>query len=152
MNNIEEITITFENCDQITLNSKDIGIVFFNDIKTEITRIARNSIQEINTATEVAIELYASKINSLYSPFNEFDEMPIASRIIAGSDIVSFLCKYQNGLTKTIYAPWGSCTQINEYQKQAIGNNGNLYVVISKDKIISDFFNDEVMMSTDTFN
>ncbi len=152
MKNIKEITIIFENCDAITFDTKDIGIMFFDDIKTEIARTARNSIQELNTAAEIAIELYAFKINSSYSPFNEFEEMPIASRIVEGNDIVSFVCKYEDNSTKTIYAPWGLCTQINEYQSQAIGSNGNLYIVISKEKVVSDIFSPEVMKSADTFN
>ena len=152
MKNIKEITIVFENCDEITLDTKDIGIMLFDNIKTEITRTARNSIQELNTATEIAIELYASKINSSYSPFNEFDKMPIISRIVEGNDIVSFVCRYEDNSTKTIYVPWGQSPQINEYQSQAIGSNGNLYVVISKEKVVSDIFSPEVMNSTDTFN
>ena len=55
---LKYITFTLENCDQITIDGKYIGDFYVGDIKSEIKRIACNSIMKMNITKEFAIEIH----------------------------------------------------------------------------------------------
>ena len=52
------IEFVFENCDSIKIEGKYIGDFLVDDLKTSMQRIACNSIEKIDTANTVAIEIH----------------------------------------------------------------------------------------------
>ena len=146
MKGIKKIEIVFENCDYIEFEPKDFGTFTLDNITTCINRVACNSIAKTNDATSVAIEIFKRKIESTYLPFGMFGEEPafVKDRLTEYKDITYFVITYDDGTTDKIYAPW-SGEYTNELQKYQIGENGNLYIVISVDENISDYFPEETM-------
>ena len=67
---IKEITFTFENCDQITIEGKYIGEFLVADIHTSIERIACNAIEKIDRADVISIEIHSDANKERY-PFDQ---------------------------------------------------------------------------------
>ena len=86
------IEFVFENCDSIKIEGKYIGDFLVDDLKTSMQRIACNSIEKIDTANTVAIEIHKDANKERYqfgqSHIETFKEMTF-DRFKAYGDITS---------------------------------------------------------------
>lgn len=146
MKDVKKIEIIFENCEYIEFTPKDFGIFLLDDITTSISRIACNSISELKHAKTVALEIFDTKLDSTYNPFGIQDKaQTVKKRFALCDDITSIHITFVDDSKQEYYVEWGEDEYTNEYQKTELGKNGNLYIVIGKDKNISDFFDDYAM-------
>ena len=146
MRDVKKIEIIFENCEYIEFTPKDFGIFLLDDITTSISRIACNSISELKHAKTVALEIFDTKLNSTYNPFGiESESKTIKSRFALCDDITSIEITFADDSKQEYYVEWGNDEYTNEHQKTELGENGNLYIVIGKDKNISDYFDNDAM-------
>lgn len=139
MSTVKEIDIIFENCETITIFPTDIGVFSIENIIEYITRDAVNSISKYKKSSLVVIEIFAKRINSEYSPFGILSEKMLLKDRFQCNDITGFEIRFSDNSTEEILVEYNG-NEVNEYQKTLLGENGNLYIVISKDKNISDFF------------
>lgn len=144
MHTAKSIDITFENCETITLEPKDIGFFSIENIAEYISRDSINSISKYKKSNLVIIEIFASKINSEYFPFDIPSEKMLIKERFLYNDITSLEIYYSDGSSEEIFVEYNG-NETNDFQKTVIGNNGNLYIVISKDSNITDYFTTEML-------
>ena len=157
MRNIAKVDIVLENCEYITLDAKYFGELFVDGIYEQIKRIACNSISNMKSAKEVAIEIFKEANEVDYCPFGQDEKVKIFDRLTQYNDITSLTFYYEkknedddkkkkkNKETEydkeDIYINWyGDSDNENESQISYISSQGNLYIVIAKDKNVEDFF------------
>lgn len=159
MRTVSKVDIVLENCESITLDAKYFGELMLNGIRTKIRRIACNAISEMNSAEEVAIEIFKDANNIDYHPFGSNEKSKIFDRLTQYNDITSFRLYYEKKNDdekkkrkekeieydyEDIYIDWyGDSDNENESQISYISSQGNLYIVIAKDKNIEDYFDAE---------
>lgn len=150
---LTKINFIFENCDCLEVDGKYIGHFLVDNIKTTIQRIAINSIKELNIADLFVIEIHKNANKERYQfDIVDFKRKQMAFDRLASSDITKIVfeieTQYNNGTSESkkynYYVNWsGESDYYNESQKAYLSELGNLYIVISKDKTIEDFFNKE---------
>lgn len=131
---VKSITFVFENCESIDIPVRYIGLIHIGDICTEINRVASNSIKKCNVAKEFFIEIFSEGDVEYYGYFrcSKFERL-LKSRDIKYIDIL-----YENNTTETIYFEYSGNSQ-NEYQDIWLSRLGNLYISISRKKLVDDF-------------
>lgn len=144
MNNIKKVEFVFENCECFEIDEKYFGMFQIADIKTEIYRIACNAISKLTTAYTVALEIF-SEANTDYNPCGSSERSKKFDRITSWRDITSIILYYDDGKEETYYVDYvekqdGVLGTENINQRTYISSLGNLYLVITKDKDIKDFF------------
>ena len=146
---VKSIELLFENCEFITIPANVIGEFIVDDIKKKIARRAANSISDYLVANTVVLELF--KVGDLkYHPFGIEDmEDTKFNRIDSGRDITAISITYEDNTEETYYVNYLSQSDVigavNVYQKTYFSNDGNLYLVISENDTIEDYFNfDEI--------
>lgn len=146
MRDVTKITIVFENCEYIDFVPQDFGTFLLDDITTSISRIACNSIAEMKHANTVALEIFDTKINTEYNPFDiENEKQKVINRFAQCDDITSIIVEFNDNTKESFYVAWGEDEYVNEFQKTQLGKNGNLYIVISKEETIENYFTAENM-------
>ena len=152
--NLKQITFIFENCDSIKIEGIYIGDFLIDDITTSIRRISINSIDRIDIANTVAIEIHKDANKERYefdlNDDSDFRQMTF-DRFKEYGDITSIqfelednhIGKGQSLCTKYYYyVNWtGDSKYTNAAQKTYVDPCGNLYIVIADGKGIEDFFN-----------
>ena len=152
---LKNITFNLENCDAITVEGKYIGNFLVDDIRTRFQRTACNSIDKINTAHTIAIEIHKDANKERYA----FDQTHIErfketvfGRLVQWHDITNieftlesdWYCEEQSSEKYSYYVNWtGDSETSNGAQVGYISSCGHLYIVITKDKNIEDFFDFE---------
>ena len=153
---LKYITFGFENCDQITIEGKYVGDFVVQDIKTEIKRIACNAIDRIDSVDTFAVEIHKDANKERYQ-FNQTDyedwKQMTFDRLNQYHDITSIEFElYDDYATETdnetpctaryfYWVVWsGESDETNDAQSNYVSKDGNLYIVISKNKTISDFY------------
>jgi hypothetical protein len=147
MKHVRSIEFVFENCEYFEIESKYFGGVQFEDIRCSIARIACNSISKLYTVYSVVLEIFASA-NIDYSPFGSTSETQKKfDRIMNWNDITSFIIKYDDNSEEDYYVDYDdkndSLGAENKNQKVYLSKQGNLYIVIEKNKDVLDFFDKE---------
>lgn len=151
---LKEITFVLENCDLITIDGKYIGNFVVEDIRTSIQRIACNSIDKMDVAHTLAIEIHKDADKTHYAfgfGTEDYYKESVFDRIISYDDITSIqfelVDEYVEGNQEptvehyNYFVDWtGESNQENNAQKSYISKVGNLYVVIADGKNIEDFF------------
>jgi hypothetical protein len=163
---LKYITFCLENCDRITIDGKYIGDFVVKDIKTEIRRIATNAIDRIDIADTFAIEIHKDANKERY-PFGQIDKpnwkQMTFDRLVKYSDITSIEFELYDDYTDEMeegavyctecYDYWvnwtGDNDEINDAQSNYVSKDGHLYIVISADKTIEDFFDKEDIDDSD---
>lgn len=155
---LKEVTFVFENCDSITIDGKYIGEFLVDDLHTRFMRTASNCIGKMETVDTFAIEIHKDANKERFA-FNQDDWEDYKEMVfdrIAYNDItqINFVLEEQyveEGKIPCMESQhytvsWiGDDEYINEAQTTYASKCGNLYVVISKDKGIEDFFDfDEI--------
>lgn len=151
---LDYINLHLENCDCITIDGKYVGDFLVDDIHKTIHRFACNSIDSFDIADTFVIELHkdANKEryqfnNNAYEDFRQmtFDRLSGCPDIASINFILSEDYVPENKIpTKEFhnyYLDWSdNSDNINTYQKSYISDEGHLYIVVSKNKDIFDFF------------
>jgi hypothetical protein len=156
MKNVKAIELQFENCEVIQLPFNVLGNVYLGPISTEIARIASNAICEINSISDVALEIF-SEANELGGKIAFFNEnKTILERIYEYDDITHINIIYDDDSSVTYsvdYLEEGGCLGArNTVQKSMFSKLGNLYIVISRTKCLSDYFVDEELNDEEYVN
>jgi hypothetical protein len=149
MKGLKQIEIGFENCETITISKNMIGRFSLDDIRPVIRRIACNAINKYWVAGEVQMEIFRCG-NQKYKPFGQLEEQDMLERLSEYKDITSIDILYEDGTTESYLVDYDEgeyegclgAENINEHIY--ISDLGNIYVVISKDKKIEDFFGNEI--------
>lgn len=151
---LKYIDFTFENCDMIRIDGEHIGGFLIDDISTTIERIGCNSIEKMDVAKTVAIEILKPANKERYefaqSHIENFKQMTF-DRFRVYGDITNIQFELAEDVGKEIQAPYtqnynyyvdwtGDNEYVNESQKTCLSDDGNLYIVIADGKSIEDFF------------
>lgn len=157
------IEFVFENCDSIKIEGKYIGDFLIDNLKTSIKRIACNSIEKIDVAKTVAIEIHkdANKERCQFDQdhIENFKQMTF-DRFKAYGDITSIQFELEEDYVEEgqlprrecydYYVDWtGDSEYTNEAQKTYLSKEGNLYIAIADEKNIEDFFDLEEIEDED---
>ena len=151
---LKYIEFIFENCDSIKIEGKYIGYFLVDDLETSIKRIASNSIEKMDSANIIAIEIHKDANKERYAfgqnHIEDFKEMTF-DRFKKYGDITSIQFELEEDYVKEgeesrreyydYYTTWfGDSEYENEAQKTYLSKSGNLYIVIADKKNIEDFF------------
>jgi hypothetical protein len=135
--NIRQIDFVLENCEIISIDGQYIGDLNIENITTTIARIARNSIKEMDICEHFSISLnHAANIlieSKLDGKINVFN------RLFGWYDITEIDILWDDDTTSIIYVPWSreyDCE--NMYQTSDVNGDGDLFIVIDKNKTTSD--------------
>ena len=169
MNGISKIELGLENCEVITIDGKYIGAFDVSNIQTHIRRMGCNYIGKYNSCESFAIEIHRSG-NTVNKPFGIEDvghNESIFDRLLKYRDITSVTVYYDKkndkyedidtGEKADFYVPYedeveGALGSPNVNQKCYINSFGDLYILISKNETLEDYFDmdeieDEDMLS-----
>lgn len=160
---LKYIEFVFENCDSIKIEGKYIGDFLVDNLKTSIKRIACNSIEKIDVANTVAIEIHKDANKERY----QFDQEHIENfkqmtfdRFKEYGDITSIQFELEENYVEEgqvtcreyydYYVDWtGDSEYTNEAQKTYLSKEGNLYIVIADGTDIEEFFDLEAIEDKD---
>lgn len=141
---LKEITFTLENCDYITIDGKYIGDFLVDELNTSIRRTAVNTIEQIDGADIVVIEIHkdANKERYLFLQTGWEDSKHMTFDRLTGYDDITRIEFKLDDKSYSYYVDWvGDSDYENEAQSTYISKDGHLYLIIAKDKVVSDFFN-----------
>lgn len=165
---LKYITFIFENCDNITIDGKYVGDFLVDDIHTSLSRIASNAINKIDTVDTFLIEIHkdANKERYQFDQTNYEDfKQTVFERFLRCTDIT--------GIVLELYDDYNSDTPsekysyllnwyydennkvaeyINKYENVYLSDLGHLYISISKNKRIKDFFDLESLNDEEYMN
>ena len=138
---VKEVEIVFKTRKEVT-----IPATYFRRFKLD--NISRSVIQTIwivprKQANIVVMEI-SQKVNEMLDKTTMIgiDERGIISHITAANDITAIVLYYHDGMQETLCVDYHmDFEDANPYQKTYVDESGNVYIVIAKDKHISDFFN-----------
>jgi hypothetical protein len=151
---LKQITFEFENCDAITIDGKYVGDFIVEDIRTEISRIASNSIEKTDTAYSFAIEIHKDANKERYqfdqAHIKDFKQMTF-DRFMKYDDITNILFELEEnyeceeGIPRceqyNYYLNWtGESEYENDSQTSYLSKDGNLYIIVANGKCLRDFF------------
>ena len=134
MDKVQSITFVFESGESLDFPIRYFGIVNINDVQTNVQRLALNSVKKIQVTKEVFLEIFA-EANKEYDWYNNCYRF---SRLLKRPDIVYLEVWYEDGSHEAIYVDTTNAER-NMNQDMWVSNLGNLYISISKRKIITDF-------------
>ena len=162
------LNLTFENCEEIDVPGKYICAFSVADIKKEISRIACNSINMIETCGSFACEIHKDA-DVPYSPFgNDGDgDETVFKRITAydditqieitlGTDAVYYGAEEPNESNTKTYSyfvnwrtagGWADCE--NDYQTSWVSKLGHMYICIAEGKNVAEEFSETLIEDAD---
>lgn len=143
---IKSITIGTENCESFTFPVNVFGQCYINNIHTEIRRVAINAICKDTYADEVALCIFfpeAEAAATREGSIIEEDDL-ILDRFCRFADITDITIHYIDD-TEEVYlvdyrADGSYLGAPNLNQTTYVSSCGDLYIVISENKGIDDFF------------
>lgn len=148
---LKYIRFIFENCDSIVIDGKYVGHFLVDDIHTSFSRIACNAFGKLDVADTFVIEIhkYANQERYEFDLIDDRYKEMTFDRFVKYNDIThiefKFLdeCSYDIQTYKFCLNWEGESDYTNEAQKVYVSKEDNLYVVVSKDKGIDDYFDAE---------
>ena len=146
MTKVKEIELTLENCEHIKIPSGHLGNIVIEDIDTSIRRNAINSIDKLQTANSIYLDIIKPETIKTLRLFDEYDEggPSCSTRLTQYADITSVEVIYNNGSKETYFVDWDWDNEyINNYQDTQLAKNGNLHVLINRKKKLKNFLDDE---------
>lgn len=146
MTNVKEIELTLENCEHIKIPSGHLGNIVIEDIDISIRRNAINSIDKLQTANSIYLDIIKPETIKTLRLFDEYDEGSpnCSTRLIKYADITSVEVIYNNGSKETYFVDWDWDNEyINNYQDTQLAKNGNLHVLINRKKKLKEFLDNE---------
>lgn len=155
--NLKYISFMLENCDMIIIDGKYVGDFLVDDLHTTFTRTGCNCIEKIEVAKTFAIEIHRDANIVRYQhgqtqnegcrqmTFERFCCNDITQIEFEFSDSVREYQETDGADSYCYFVDWSDDDCINQFQKSYISKDGNLYIVIEKDKLIEDYFDiDEI--------
>lgn len=149
---LNSIEFIFENCDCIEISGAYVGDFIVDDIVTSIQRIACNSIEEMQTAKTIAMEIHKDANKPRYEfeqeQINSFRQMTF-DRFTAYNDVTAIEFELFNEHTNELkhfhyYVDWcGDSDYENSAQSVYISKQGNLYLVIKDGMNVLNMFDVE---------
>ena len=135
---IKQVEIVLENTESFRIDGKHIGICVFSDIKKSIHNAGISAFDITEEAETILLEIHKAA-----DTLGSFEDKTLFKRIRSTPDIVYFNILLHDHETdemheERIFADFHG-ERINIYQDVKLGSNGNLYILISKDKNWSDF-------------
>lgn len=141
---VKSIDLVFENCEVISFDLKVLGAFLIDDIHPNIRNLGCNAIGKMLCADTVVLEIFKEG-NAEYHPFQESTHK--FDRILNSKDITQITVKYQDG--EEDYWVQYKGVYSNEYQKNYLSKQGNLYIVIGKGKKLHQFFDKNMIDGED---
>lgn len=148
MKDVKSIGFGFENCEYFSIDAKYFGAFQLTDFCRSIHRVGCNAILKMNLVDTVVMEIF-SEGNGQYNPFGDEDEVNnFFDRLQTYDDITSISVTYDDDTVEEYYVDYKEEVEDqlgspNVYQHTYMNKFGDLYIVISKDKGIFDFFDKE---------
>lgn len=145
MDSVKSIGFGFENCEYFNIDAKYFGTLELTDFRIDIQRLACNAILKMDCVDTVVMEIF-SEGDDEYSSYGE--DMTKFKRLNMYNDITSIAVVYDDNSEEEYYVNYkeeieDQLGSPNVYQTTYMSKLGNLYIVISKDKGIFDYFNEE---------
>lgn len=135
--NLKNIELCLENCDSIIIDGKHVGLFSMDDIRRSITRVAINSIEEMNVAQETFIEISKDACVPFEHGFSE--NSTNFQRIIECPDICYVIVTLEdnkgNECSHTVFTKWKEKDKddfINWNQKASLTAHGHLMIYIGE--------------------
>lgn len=145
MTKVKEIELVLENCEYIKVPTKHLANLIIEDIDISIRRNAINSIDKLQTANSILIEIIKPETIKTLGLFNEDDEesLSCSKRLIQHEDITSVEVIYDDGSKEEFFVDWNWDNEyINSYQDTQLANNGHLHVLINRKKSLKEYLDD----------
>lgn len=147
MREVSSIELVLENCEVIRVKRENIGVFRIFNVQRHITRLAVNSISESLEAQEVVLQISSKENNTeAYSHTWSTSKTAPFRRLTNVSDVAAIDVIYKDGSSSYIFVPWKDRDDndtINSYQTSKVNKHtGDLYLVISENKIVKDYFVD----------
>jgi hypothetical protein len=146
-NGINKIELVLENCESLIIEGKYIGDFIIDNIKTTITRQGCNYIGKYQYCEDLALEISSIANTNYPVPWGGMSDCTLFQRLSNHRDITSIKVYYDDIETPDVlYVEYEAEVENrlgsnNIHQKSYISGLDNLYIVISKDKNISSYFN-----------
>lgn len=104
---MKELRICLENCDAITVDSKDVKFLDMEHISKlpQDINIICQTTRQLCTADRVTLILF-KEANSPHREFGVFDETTVFKRLMKRRDIVSLTIVHEDGKEVTYHGPY----------------------------------------------
>ena len=130
MKNVTHIVLNFENLESVTFHINDIKDIETGKIQSRISRIAINSVAQMETMASLELTILASADIETDAPFCSESAF---ERILSTNDITSVTFHFNNGTSENIYVPYEETFEAeNIYQTSFLDENGDLNIIIKK--------------------
>ena len=137
MKYIKKIEIGFENCLLATVDVSNIGGIILEDIGTKIVRIGTNAVASIDQAKTLALEILAPEAQRIFDVLKD-------SSITSITTIDEFGDETEYQVFYEVFPNEESDLGArNIHEKFSMSSLGNLYIVVSEDKELGFFFDEE---------
>lgn len=130
---MRELRIILENCDTITIDSKDVKFLdmeHINKLPQDINIVCQTT-REMCTTDRVTLIL-PKDANLPHREFGVFDETTVFERLMKRRDIVALTIVYEDGKEVVYYVSYDEfeCGFDNKLQTAELDSNGNLVIKI----------------------
>ena len=137
MKYIKKIEIGFENCLLATVDVSNIGGIILEDIGTKIVRIGTNAVASIDQAKTLALEILAPEARRIFDVLKDSSITSITT-IDEFGDETEYQVFYEVFPNEA-----NDLGARNIHEKFSMSSLGNLYIVVSEDKELGFFFDEE---------
>lgn len=140
---VKEIHLVLENCEFIVVPTKYLADVVIEDITQKISREAINSVSKSLTAKSVYLEILKPSDLKVVGLMREDRDYTCKERISDGGDITCLQVVYKDDSYEDYWVEWNhSSDYYNSYQKVEFSKEGNLHLLIHKDKTLEKYLNE----------
>jgi hypothetical protein len=147
----KQIELVLENCEVITVERKYLGSIYMSNF-TEIISRHRKSLIQSTVVNEFAIEIHRS-LDETVAKQGLFDDYNPIQRLNKFNDITQLEITYEDGTKKHFYTHWHDDDEYNNrYQKNKLNQFGDLYIVISENNDIDQYFNEYFINDEDNWD
>ncbi|UUV25939.1 MULTISPECIES: hypothetical protein [Lysinibacillus] len=140
------IMLAFENCDDFTVYKNEIGDFYLGEFEKSYSRIACNSISDIESANKFYIEIHKDANTNENRNINFIDSGLPFDRVLAYNDIAQLVLNFEDNTSEVFYPNWeGEDEYNNEAQTSIVSKvNGSLFIVIHKTETVKEIFKDKI--------
>jgi len=156
MHQISSLDINFENLESVNIPMNSIGSVFVENCDTVMRRIACNTIAEYTLCGLFVLEVFDTPLLKYSGGWHVENDPAPFEHLAQYRDITSFTVKYVDGEEKEYYVDYSveedNCWSSNMNQYNYLSSQGVLYIMISKDKCLRDFFDIDEIENAETID
>lgn len=140
---VKEIHLVLENCEAVVVPTKYLAGVVIEDIAQKFSREAINSVSKSLTAKSVYLEILKPSELKVDSFVGESEDYTCKERINDGGDIACLQIVYKDNSHEDYWVEWDHSSDCyNSYQKVEVSKEGNLHLLIHKDKTLEKYLNE----------